>query len=391
MRVAFHAPMKAPDHPVASGDRLVARNLVEALARAGHEVQLVSRFRSYDRGDPARQQKLARLGAKLARRLVRRLDQPGLRPDLWFTYHLYHKAPDHLGPAVSAALDIPYVVAEASVAGKQQGGPFDRGYRDSVAALTHADLVLTLNPNDAAGVRPHLRPGVPMVALAPFVDGAPIRAARLGRDAERMRLADRHGLDPRRPWLVTAAMMRADQKLSSYLILAEALALLPQSSFHVLIAGAGPAESDVRALFAERSVAATFLGEVEAIAMPALLSAADLFVWPAVKEAFGMALVEAQAAGLPVVAGHSPGVAGVVEDGVTGSLVPQADPQAFAAAVEALLDPDRRRQFGAAARQRAEAQHDVGSAARKLDTALGETLRRFRAARQITRTIEKVG
>ena len=44
-------------------------------------------------------------------------------PELWLTYHLYYKAPDWLGPAVRAALGIPYVVAEASVAPKRAGGP----------------------------------------------------------------------------------------------------------------------------------------------------------------------------------------------------------------------------------------------------------------------------
>ncbi|MCE7028956.1 glycosyltransferase family 4 protein [Jiella avicenniae] len=389
MRIAFYAPMKAPDDPVPSGDRLLARNLMAALRLPGHAVTLASRFRSYDRGDRERQERLAAVGARLARRLGRRLADPSLRPDLWFTYHLYHKAPDHVGPAVATTLGIPYVVAEASVANKQRGGPFDAGYRASLTALARADLVLTLNPNDAAGVAPHLDPGVPMETLAPFIDAGPFAAAGAGRAASRAALAARFGLDPERPWLVTAAMMRADQKLASYRLLAEALALVEPDGFELLIAGTGPAEPQVRAAFAEKGVQAAFLGPVLAADMPALLSAADLYVWPAVKEAFGMALIEAGAAGLPVVAGTSPGVAGVVAHGETGLLVPHGDPAAFAGAVRSLRDPARRARYGDAARRRAMARHDVAAAAARLDAVLAETLRRFGRAASTPSTMKR--
>ena len=49
MRVAFYAPMKPPDHPLPSGDRRMARAFMDLLASLGHEVELASRFRSYDR------------------------------------------------------------------------------------------------------------------------------------------------------------------------------------------------------------------------------------------------------------------------------------------------------------------------------------------------------
>ena len=48
MRIAFYAPLKAPTHAIASGDRRVARLLMDALRLAGHEVELVSDLRSFD-------------------------------------------------------------------------------------------------------------------------------------------------------------------------------------------------------------------------------------------------------------------------------------------------------------------------------------------------------
>ena len=47
MRIGFYAPLKAPDHPVPSGDRQMARHLMAALGAAGHGVELVSRLRSF--------------------------------------------------------------------------------------------------------------------------------------------------------------------------------------------------------------------------------------------------------------------------------------------------------------------------------------------------------
>ncbi|HUC71051.1 MAG TPA: glycosyltransferase, partial [Stellaceae bacterium] len=89
--------------------------------------------------------------------------------------------------------------------------------------------------------------------------------------------------------------------------------------------------------------------------------------WPAVNEAFGMALLEAQASGLPVVAGASGGVAGVVAHELTGLLVAPGEAAAFAAAVRRLLvDCDLRRRFGDAARRRVSARHDLAAAAARL-------------------------
>ncbi len=48
MRIAFYAPLKSPAHPVPSGDRRIARALLQALALGGHETMLVSSFRSFD-------------------------------------------------------------------------------------------------------------------------------------------------------------------------------------------------------------------------------------------------------------------------------------------------------------------------------------------------------
>src|SRR6266850_5487262 len=107
MRIAFYAPLKSPTHGTPSGDRRVAGLYMDALAHAGHRVQVASTFRSYDGdGDAPRQRALSAQGAALAEQMAAdwRASPADERPELWFTYHLYYKAPDWLGPAVSQAL-----------------------------------------------------------------------------------------------------------------------------------------------------------------------------------------------------------------------------------------------------------------------------------------------
>jgi hypothetical protein len=154
MRIAFYAPLKPPSRPVASGDRAMGRALIAALQQAGHDVAVVSRFRSYDRGDAARQLRIRDLGAQIAARLLRRFEHGPWRPQLWFTYHLYHKAPDWLGPTVCNRLGIPYVLAEASFAPKQAGGPWDLGHRAVADAVRRADRIFQPNPADLACLEP---------------------------------------------------------------------------------------------------------------------------------------------------------------------------------------------------------------------------------------------
>ena len=86
-----------------------------------------------------------------------------------------------------------------------------------------------------------------------------------------------------------------------------------------------------------------------------LLAAADLFVLPSHEEGMSVALLEAMAAGLPIVASDIPGNRGLMRDGVEGVLVPPRDPPALAAAVERILaDPAWAAGLGAAAHRRVE-------------------------------------
>lgn len=378
LRVAFYAPMKPPCHPAPSGDRRMARLLMAALDEAGCAVTPAAPFRAWDRGDnPHYSNRLAALGQRWAGRLIRRWSAlpAGERPQLWFTYHLYHKAPDWLGPTVAAALGLPYVAAEASVAAKQAAGRWAAGYAASVAAIRASAALFNLAGHDAAGVLPLLDDPRRLVPLAPFLDIAPYAAARAAAALHRRDCAARWNLPADEPWLLAVAMMRPGDKLASYRVLADALARLPAAApWRLIVAGDGVARGAVAELFGGALAArCRLVGRMDEAALPALYAACDLLVWPALNEAYGMALLEAQAAGLPVVAGRTGGVPDVVADGITGVLTTVGDAAALVAAVEELLNaPQRRRAMGDAALTRVAARHSLPAAA----AMLGGVLRR---------------
>ena len=373
MRIAFYAPLKPPDHPVPSGDRRMARLLMAALKVAGHEPVLASRLRSRDgSGDRRRQARLRSLGTKLAERYLRRVaSRPDLRPDLWLTYHVYYKAPDWIGPRVASALRIPYVVAEASLSEKRRSGQWQLGHRATAEAIKRANRVIGLNSADREGVAPALARPEHWSALLPFLDTAPFELVVAGRRAARARVAERWRLDPALPWLVAVAMMRDDVKLESYRLLGTALARCLDQPFQLLVVGDGPAEAQVRSALNPLGSRVRYLGRLDESEIPELLVASDLYVWPAIGEAYGLAILEAQAAGLPVVAGRAGGVGDIVADGLTGILVPEGDVAAFSAATAVLIDDDARRaRMGTAARRKVAANHDLAAAASRLDAVL---------------------
>jgi glycosyltransferase involved in cell wall biosynthesis len=361
--VAFYAPLKSPHHPSPSGDRTMARLLLKGLAAAGFAPVLASEMRTFDgRGDALVQERVRTESLAEADRLIAAYrDRPtDQRPRLWFTYHVYYKAPDWIGPRVADALRIPYAIAEGSRAGKRAGGPWQRTHAGAEAALGRADVVFVMTEADKPALA-RARPATQrLVDLPPFIDlddWPPIAP----------RKHERAGLR-----FLTVAMMRPGDKLASYRILASALERLADSDWTLDVVGDGNARREVEPLFARLGSRVAFHGQVDDRARLAeLYGQSDLLLWPAVNEAYGLALLEAQAFGCPVVGGAYGGVASVVRDGETGILTPPGDAAAFAAAVAALIaDPNRRRALAAAAGRFVAAERGLQPAAERLRSAL---------------------
>lgn len=148
-----------------------------------------------------------------------------------------------------------------------------------------------------------------------------------------------------------------------------------------LLVGDGPMrerlESMARALGVERSV--TFLGTRNDV--PALLSASDVFVHPSLQEGYSNAILEAMAAGRPVIAARVGGNVEAIADGETGLLVPPASAEALAAGMlRVLSDPSFAATLGAHAEAAVRRSFDIASVVTAYESiytrlAAGETVR----------------
>ena len=143
-----------------------------------------------------------------------------------------------------------------------------------------------------------------------------------------------------------------------------------------VIAGTGPErarlESQAEALGVSDRV--QFLGHRDDV--PALLAASDAFVLPSLFEGTPLALLEAMAAGKPVVSSAISGTEELVNDGETGLLVRAGDPGALADALRRIVaEPELRGRLGEAARRRAETEHSAVSSTGRVATVYDELLR----------------
>ena len=145
----------------------------------------------------------------------------------------------------------------------------------------------------------------------------------------------------------------------------QALARLPPAYANVgyLVAGEGPHRATLEQLARDVGVGerVRFLGWVPERELPALYNVATVYVGASRQigrsgvEGFGLAIAEAAASGLPIVATESGGIPDLVQGGMTGWLVPPDDPDGLAAALEGVLaNEPAARQRGQAARRRVE-------------------------------------
>jgi glycosyltransferase involved in cell wall biosynthesis len=353
MRIAFYAPMKPPNHPVPSGDRQMARLLVKALRHAGHTVDLASELRSYcAEPDDAHYDRIETQAAAEVDRLGREWVSGG--PDLFFTYHPYYKAPDLLGPRIAQIFGIPYVTAEASYSTRRNVGRWAATQATVADAVSLASANICFTERDRMGLEQSI-PGARLERLPPFIE--------IGDAGPSALPADR---------LIAVAMMRPGDKMASYRMLARALARLIDLPWTLSIVGDGPCRPQVEAEFAALPRKRTeWLGELPHPDVMKAVSQAGLYVWPGFGEAFGLAYLEAQAAGLPVVAQAVAGVPEVVKDGETGLLSAADDIGAYADAIRRLLlDDGLRGRLGEAARRFVAEDRSLPAAAARLEQIL---------------------
>lgn len=137
-------------------------------------------------------------------------------------------------------------------------------------------------------------------------------------------------------------------------LLIRAFAMLPDRDARLVIVGEGPQRAEYEALVKELGLEGRveLPGWVDPAEIPGVYRGFDVFVAPSRLEAFGVAVLEAAACGVPAVVSSVGGLPEVVEHQVTGLVVPPEDPRAIADALRTLVaDAEARRRMGAAARR----------------------------------------
>ena len=363
MRGLFYSPMGTADANAASGVVRMAALLQRALREAGVEVATPALTRTYEgKGDRAAQQRLRDASMAAADALLARIrDGVVAKPDFWFSYHVYYKSPDWIGPAVSRALRIPYLVAEGSHAPKRAGGPWALAHDGTTEALKTADRLLAMTAFDRFCLD-QIAPGR-VRDLKPFIDVSTVE--------ER---AERPRSQGQTAHLVAVGMMRDERKRASYRLLADALQRISDVPLRLSIAGDGAFRGEIEAMFARTAHHDVhFLGAVPAARISQLMASADVFAWPGLGEAYGLVFLEAQGAGVPVVACADRGVPDATRAGETALLSAPGDAAAYAANLRRVLaDAPLRERLGRTGREFVQKERSVEAAAKTLRGVLAE-------------------
>jgi glycosyltransferase involved in cell wall biosynthesis len=213
------------------------------------------------------------------------------------------------------------------------------------------------------------RSGAAVEVIEHGVDADALRKYSKERDAVRADL----GIRANTLLAVTVANLRVAK---GYRTLLDAARLVAETGAPVqfVAAGQGPQEAELKARIVELGLGETFrlLGYVPDA--PRLIAGADMFVLASDHEGLPLAVMEALALGVPIVATAVGGVPELVEDGTSGRLVARRDPAALAAAVLALTETSTRARLAAGAAARGESV-DGRAAVARLDRLYAEIAR----------------
>jgi glycosyltransferase involved in cell wall biosynthesis len=164
-----------------------------------------------------------------------------------------------------------------------------------------------------------------------------IRQIPSGVDPARFSFADSHELPSKNTLVIGSAAVLEARKGHEFLLEAAALLKADGLNLRYQIAGAGPLRRQLEQQAAHLGLQeeVRFLGFVDNV--PNFLANIDIFVMPSLHEGLGVAVLEAMAAGKPVVASRVGGLVETVVDGVTGILVPPANATALAQGIAKLV------------------------------------------------------
>jgi glycosyltransferase involved in cell wall biosynthesis len=204
--------------------------------------------------------------------------------------------------------------------------------------------------------------GIPAAKISVIPNCVEVSRYRRRGDGEELRR--KLGCGAREHLMTTVATLKP-QKGHRFLLEAAARLVPEFPHLRVLLVGDGELRDELQRFAAREGIQENvhFLGTRADV--PEILSASDSFVLPSLWEGLPMALMEAMASGLPVIATDVSGTREVMLSGETGALIPPGDVQALVEAMMSILeDPGSWRAMGAAGRKRVEEQYSVQKQAR---------------------------
>ncbi|MEY3205245.1 MAG: putative glycosyltransferase EpsD [Planctomycetota bacterium] len=213
-------------------------------------------------------------------------------------------------------------------------------------ALRQIDLVLATSPVVAASCRSDWS-GPRVEIVAPGITADP------GRGLDRAAIASHLGLDPAKIWTLCVAPLVAASKLERLIWAIDQLGVVHKGLEHVLV-GSGPLLPRVRRRARVQELADRLVVLPHCDLLPDLLGQVRL-VWQSGQVAFGGALLDAMASGVPTVAVESEAARQLIVDGETGRIVPAIPESEFPRRAFGIIEDDAlAARYGAAGRARAE-------------------------------------
>jgi glycosyltransferase involved in cell wall biosynthesis len=364
VRIAFYMPFKPLGHPHPSGDLVIGTELFHFLRERGHDIRPVSRLRARWIYWKPWQWALIPIETLRARRLTQQF-----QPHVWLTYHSYYKAPDVLGAICAPSWGIPYVIFQGVYSTKRRRRMKTKpGFWLNRCALQRASAVFTNKRRDETNLR-RLLPDDRLHYIAPG-----IRLDRFMPAPHKCGALRKQWGTGNSPVILTAAMFRPGVKAEGIARVIRSCGHMADKGyrFRLVICGDGSKYDELKQLATKHlGPSVHFAGRVPRDQMPHYYHSADMFVFPGIQEGLGMVYLEAQSAGLPVVACTGWGAAEVVRHNQTGLLSAPGDWTQFEQHMMRLLsDRELRCKMGEAATQHIARHHDLQHNYKKFETHL---------------------
>ena len=365
MNISFYMPFKPLGHNNPSGDLITGMELHHFLRGQNHSVEIPSTLRS--RWLYHKPWQFIRVFFE-QKRVLKSLRQK--RPDIWLSYHTYYKAPDLLGPYCCKMLNAPYTVFQGIYSTKRKRSLKTLpGFLLNKKALFAAQMVFTNKRTDEINLK-RLLPEEKITYTPPSLTPSQFNFDLVSRRA----LKDQWSVGPNRRVVMTTAMFRPGVKTEGILKVIDSCVELKKRGHDLLLILVGDGVNRTKLeVEGSKKLGADilFLGKIPRHELYRYYSAADVFAFPGINESLGMVYLEAQSAGLPVVACNDWGAKEAVLHSRTGLLSQFSQPEQFTNDIELLLtNRDKRIDMRNEAKIHIRQNHDSAKNFQAVDTVL---------------------